>query len=84
MKPVRLSSHARERIAQRGATEKEVVEAIRSSHWQDAERGRHECQRDFPFHRDWNGKFYATKRVRPVFVDKEREILVVTVYVYYA
>jgi hypothetical protein len=27
--------------------------------------------------------FYATKQVRPIFVDEPQEIVVVTVYVYY-
>ncbi|MGO9269362.1 MAG: hypothetical protein ACLQOO_03725 [Terriglobia bacterium] len=30
--------------------------------------------------REWNGKVYATKRVRPIFVEEAAEILVVTVY----
>jgi hypothetical protein len=38
---------------------------------------------DFPFGQDWNGKVYATKQVRPVFVDEPGEIVVITVYTYY-
>ena len=38
---------------------------------------------DFPFGREWNRRWYATKQVRPVFVDEPVEIVVVTVYVYY-
>jgi len=45
--------------------------------------GRLECRKDFPYGRDWNGSFYATKQVRPVFVDEAAEIVVVTVYTYY-
>ena len=30
----------------------------------------------------WNGKSYATKQVRPIFVEESIEIVVVTVYVY--
>ncbi len=29
------------------------------------------------------GKFYHTKRVRPIFVEEELEIVVVTVYTYF-
>lgn len=32
---------------------------------------------------EWNGKVYATKQVRPIFVDEADVIVVVTVYVYY-
>lgn len=38
---------------------------------------------EFPFRATWNGKWYATKRVRPVFVELPWEIVVVTVYTYY-
>ena len=84
MKAIRLSNHARARMQQRGATEVEVTETIRTAPWRDAERGRHECRKDFPFNREWNGKVYASKQVRPIFVEEAQEILVVTIYVYYA
>jgi hypothetical protein len=61
----------------------EVEEAIRSGPWGPAELGRLECRKDFLFGRQWNGKTYATKQVRPVFVEETAEILVVTVYTYY-
>jgi hypothetical protein len=48
-----------------------------------AELGRLDCRKDFPFGKEWNGKVYATKQVRPVFVDEVNEIVVVTVYTYY-
>jgi hypothetical protein len=82
-KPVRLSGHAHQQLRFRGATEGEVVESVRSAEWQPAELGRLECRRDFAFNAIWNGKPYATKQVRPVFVDEPNEIVVVTVYVYY-
>lgn len=83
MKPIRLSGHARENLPYRGATELEVVEAIRSSTWETASGGRFDCRKDFSFRQYWNGKFYATKQVRPIFVEETDEIVVVTVYVYY-
>ena len=42
-----------------------------------------DCRMNFSFGKDWNGKFYATKQVRPVFVEEQNEIVVVTVYSYY-
>ena len=83
MKPIRLSAHARGYLRTRGFTAAEVEEAIRTSPWQPAELGRLECRKDFPYGSDWNGRFYATKQVRPVFVDETAEIVVVTVYTYY-
>jgi hypothetical protein len=84
MKPIRLSAHARGYLHTRGFTAAEVEEAIRTSPWQPAELGRLECRKDFPYDRDWNGKFYPTRQVRPVFVDEATEIVVVTVYTYYS
>ncbi len=83
MKPIRLSGHARQQLWYRGTSEFEVEEAIRSESWASAELGRLECRKDFPFGAEWNGKMYATKQVRPIFVEEESEIVVVTVYTYY-
>jgi len=38
---------------------------------------------DFAFNRTWNTRQYATKQVRPIFVEELQEIVVITVYVYY-
>lgn len=42
-----------------------------------------QASKDFPFHDQWNGKRYATKQVRPVFVEDPDEIVVITVYTYF-
>jgi hypothetical protein len=83
MKPIRLSDHAKGNLAFRGTTEAEVAETIRTATWQSAKRGRLECRRDFLYGKEWNGKTYATKQVRPIFVEEPGDIVVVTVYVYY-
>ena len=83
MKPVRFSGHALENMRFRGATEHEVSEAIRTTTWAPAEQGRLECRKDFIYGRDWNGRFYAMKQIRPIFVEESDHIIVVTVYVYY-
>jgi hypothetical protein len=67
----------------RGFTIIEVEEAVRTVAWQPAELGRLDCRKDFSYGKDWNGKVYATKQVRPVFVEEAAEIVVVTVYTYY-
>ena len=65
MKPLRLSQHARARLADRGAFAWEIEETIRTSPWEP------------------DGVVYATKQIRPIFVDDLEEIVVVTAYVYY-
>jgi hypothetical protein len=82
-KPVRLSAHARGYLARRGFTEAEVEETIRTSTWTPARGGRLEAAKDFSYHSLWNGSFFATKRVRPVFVETPTEIVVISVYTYF-
>lgn len=83
MKPLRLSAHALSYTAKRGFTVAEVEETIRSSSWEPAALGRLQCSRNFPFSQEWNSTVYATKQVRPIFVEEADEIVVVTVYTYY-
>jgi hypothetical protein len=75
--------HAKEQLALRGATEAETEETIRTSSWKPARHGRLECRREFVFKGKWHNAFYKIKQVRPIFVEEEVEIVVVTVYVYY-
>jgi hypothetical protein len=83
MKPIRLSNHALRYATKRGFTVAEVEEAIRTSPWGAAELGRLECRKDFPYGKEWNGKIYAIKQVRPMFVEEGGQIVVITVYTYY-
>jgi hypothetical protein len=83
MKPIRLSKHALGYTAGRGFTVAEVEEAIRTCPWGAAELGRLDCRKEFACGGEWNGRTYATKQVRPVFVDEPEEIVVITVYTYY-
>jgi len=70
VKPIRLSDHALRYASKRGFTLNEVEDAIRTTPWRPAELGRLECHKDFDYRKKWNTKFYATKQVRPVFVEE--------------
>jgi hypothetical protein len=83
MKPIRFSKHALGYAASRGFTRAEVEDAIHTCVWGAAELGRLDCRKDFDYGREWNGKFYSTKQVRPVFVEESAIIVVITVYTYY-
>jgi len=83
MKRIRLSVHALGYLDRRGFTIAEVEDAIHTCEWQSTELGRWECRIDLPYGKEWNGKIYNTKQVRPIFVDESLEIVVVTVYTYY-
>ena len=82
-KPILFSGHANEQLIFRGATKEEIAETIKTAKWELAELGRLECKKDFAFEKKWNKIYYKTKRVRPIFIEEENEIIVVTVYPYY-
>jgi len=81
--PIQLSNHALRYLSKRGFTVAEVEEAIRTRPWTQAELGRLECRKEFPYGKEWNGQVYAVKQVRPVVVEEAGEIVVITVYTYY-
>jgi len=83
MKPIRLSIHAREQLLYRGVSEEEIIETIRTSEWKPAELGRLECKKDFPYRKEWNKIYYNKKQVKPIFVEEDDEIFVITVYTYF-
>lgn len=83
MKPIRLTAHAQGYLSRRGFTVAEVEDAIRTGVWRPASHGRQETSKEFAYGKDWNGTTYAVKRVRPIFVDKPAEIVVITVYTYF-
>jgi hypothetical protein len=83
MKPIRVSAHASEQMHRRGRIPAEVERAILDGEWTPARSGRLQCETDFDFGGDWNGRRYEKKRVRVIFAEEEGHLVVVTVYVYY-
>jgi hypothetical protein len=83
MKRIRLSKHAEEQAAERGATRPEMEEAVRKGSRESATRGREMCRYNFVFNRKWQGKHYAIKQVAPVIKEELDEIIVITVYTFY-
>ena len=83
-KAIILSQHAKQQLEYRGATEAEIVEALQTSKWMPAELGRLECKKDFVYNKTWNSKHYKIKQVRPIFVEENDKVIVVTVYTYYS
>jgi hypothetical protein len=82
-KSIRLSKHAQGYLARRGFTVAEVEDTIRTSTWHPAPAGRWQAVKVFGYNAFWNGTAYANKKVRPIFVERATEIVVVTVYTYY-
>jgi hypothetical protein len=80
---VRLHAHARERLAERGATEGEVIATVEHGERFAAKYGRMGFRRNFSFEGMWRGRRYATKQVEAYAVDDEGAWLVITVVVKY-
>ncbi len=79
-----FSTHAKEMMGKRGATQKEIKETILKGEWHKAKKlDRFESSLEFPYQKEWNGNFYQFKQVNPVFVKEDEMITVVTVYVFY-
>ncbi|MHB8653427.1 MAG: DUF4258 domain-containing protein [Terriglobia bacterium] len=83
MKPIRLTTHAVEQLAERGASEAEVQEAVQRGVREPAKRGRFMYRLNFQYDSEWQGRFYAIKQVAPVVVEAQNEVVVVTVYTFY-
>ena len=79
---IRFHPHALERLAERGATEDEVVSTIEAGERFEAKFGRTGFRRNFAFDGEWNGKRYGAKQVE-TYVVEEGGWLVITVIVKY-
>jgi hypothetical protein len=60
-KPVHFSRHALQQMIERGATDDEVLEAIRSGEQVSAKRGRLGYRKNFQYERLWGGRYYPNK-----------------------
>ena len=80
---VQFHPHARERLAERGASEAEVIATVEHGERFPAKFGRTGFRRNFAFDGLWRGRRYATKQVEAYAVDEENVWLVITVVVKY-
>ncbi len=78
---VLLHPHARERTAERGASESEVIGTVESGEQFPAKFGRTGFRRNFAFGGEWMGRRYATKQVEAYAVAEPGGWLVITVVV---
>lgn len=82
-KPIVFSSHAQEKMVDRGASEDEVELAISTGNREPARKGRVMFRKNFSYNREWRGKCYRVKQVVPIVSEEEDRMVVVTVFVYY-
>ena len=80
---IRFHPHARERMAERGATELEVTAAVEAGEQFEAKFDRTGFRRNFVFEKQWRGKSYKTKQVEAYAVRQDDDWLVITVIIRY-
>ena len=80
---IRFHLHAKERMAQRGAVEQEVAVTVETGEQFDAKFGRTGFRRNFPFEKQWRGKYYKTKQIEAYAVRQDDDWLVISVITRY-
>jgi len=80
---IEISSHAREQMKERGASEEEVFAAIRAGTPEPARKQRSLYRKNFQFEAVWRGRRYSVKQVAVVIARESDRFIVVTVYTFY-
>ena len=75
--------HALERMAQRGATEEQVVATIEHGERFEAKFGRTGFRKNFVFEKLWCNRYYRNKQVEAYAVKEEESWLVISVITRY-
>lgn len=80
---IHIHPHARARLAERGATEREVFATIEHGERFPAKFGRVGFRRNFPFDGVWRGRRYPSKQLEAYALQEGGDWLVITVIVKY-
>jgi len=78
---IRLHPHARDRLQERGTTEKEVIATIERGERFAAKHGRTGFRCNFSFDGEWNNRRYSAKQVEAYAIEEEGSWLVITIIV---
>ena len=70
-------------MAERGASEAEVILTIEKGESESARKNRKLFRKNFQFNGNWRGRHYNIKQVAPIVAHKGDKLIVVTVYVFY-
>lgn len=80
---IQFHPHAVERMTERGSTKQEVISTVEQGEQFPAKFGRTGFRRNFPFDRQWRGKYYGTKQLEVYAVQENNDWLVITVITKY-
>ena len=70
-------------MQERGASEADVREAIRSGQREAAKRGLVLHRINLEFKREWDGRYYGVQQVAAIVAEEADRLVVVTVYTFY-
>ncbi len=76
---IRFHPHAIERMEERDATEKEVIETLKSGEQFPAKFGRTGFRRNFPYEGNRAEKEYRTKQLEVIAVEEDSDWLIITI-----
>jgi hypothetical protein len=82
-KPIVFTTHALQRMRERGAEETHVREAIRIGQREPAQRGLFLYRLNIEFKRDWDGRYYNVLQIAPIVAEETHRFVVITVYTFY-
>ena len=80
---IKIHPHARERMRERGANEKEVIETVETGERFPARFGRTGFRHNFAFDKIRKGRKYHTKQIEAFAVEEGEDWIVITVLVKY-
>jgi len=83
MTQTRIHPHAYERLAERGATEEEIVKTVETGEKFAARFGRTGFRRNLPFKKRWRGKRYKFKQIEAYAIAQPDGWLVISVVTRY-
>ena len=80
---IQIDPHTLERAEERGANEKEIKDVVNSGIPIPAKRGRLGKFKVYDYKQKRHDKYYEQKRVEVIYTVEEKNIVTVTVYVFY-
>jgi hypothetical protein len=81
---IQIDPHTLERAEQRGASEEEIRDVIRTGFIVPAKYGRMAKAKVYPYNQIRNGKQYEHKRIEVIYTsESDTTIITITVYVFY-
>lgn len=78
---INIHTHAAKRAVERGASESEVIDTVKSGESFPAKFGRIGFRKNFLYNGKWNNKYYPTKQIEAYCVRENKNWLVITVII---